>query len=78
MNLKLKLLLSGFASWMEYRGVNYIHPEWQMMDQFFVDIVAPALELDSLTTSHPVSVEVKDPKVFFTCVYLQGKYLRLI
>jgi glutamyl aminopeptidase len=48
---------------MEYRGVNYIHPEWQMMDQFFVDIVTPALELDSLTTSHPVSVEVKDPKV---------------
>jgi hypothetical protein len=25
--------------------------------------VTPALELDSLTTSHPVSVEVKDPKV---------------
>ena len=48
---------------MEYRGVNYIHPEWQMMDQFFVDIVSPALDLDSLTTSHPVSVEVKDPKV---------------
>ena len=48
---------------MEYRGVHYIHPEWQMMDQFFMDIVAPALDLDSLTTSHPVSVEVKDPKV---------------
>ena len=48
---------------MEYRGVNYISPEWQMMDQFFLDIVTPALDLDSLTTSHPVSVEVKDPKV---------------
>ena len=48
---------------MEYRGVNYLSPEWQMMEQFFLDIVAPALDLDSLTTSHPVSVEVKDPKV---------------
>lgn len=33
-----------------------------MMDQFFFDMVAPALDLDSLTTSHPISVDVKDPK----------------
>lgn len=33
-----------------------------MMEQFFFDMIAPALSLDSLTTSHPISVEVKDPK----------------
>ena len=32
---------------MEYRGVNYIHPEWQMMDQFFIDIVAPGYNLNT-------------------------------
>ena len=44
------------------RGVEHIHPEWKMMDQFFFDMIAPALGLDSLSTSHPISVDVKDPK----------------
>merc|ERR1719414_1663260 len=42
----------------------------------FVDVVNPALELDSLTTSHPVSVEVKDPKeieaIFDAISYKKG------
>ena len=33
-----------------------------MMDQFFLDMIRPALSLDALTTSHPISVDVKDPK----------------
>ena len=61
-------LNEGFASFMEYRGVDHIQPDWKMRDQFFVDVVNPALELDSLTTSHPVSVEVKDPKVIPTSI----------
>ncbi len=44
------------------RGVEYLHPEWHMMDQFFFDLTAPALGLDALTTSHPIQVDVKDPK----------------
>ena len=36
-----------------------MQPEWRMMDQFFLDMVAPAMGLDSLTTSHPISVQVK-------------------
>ena len=54
-------LNEGFASWMEYQGVDHIQPEWRMGDQFLVDVVVPALDLDALTTSHPVSVQVKDP-----------------
>ncbi|XP_059093631.1 endoplasmic reticulum aminopeptidase 1-like isoform X1 [Tigriopus californicus] len=69
-------LNEGFASWMEYLGVDHIHPEWRMMDQFFLDMVAPALALDSLTTSHPISVDVKDPKeieaIFDTISYKKG------
>ena len=38
--------------------------------------MAPALELDSLTTSHPISVEVKDPKeieaIFDSISYKKG------
>ncbi len=31
------------------------------MDQFITAALIPALQLDSLSNSHPVSVEVKDP-----------------
>ncbi len=69
-------LNEGFASWMEYIGVDHIQPDWHMMDQFFLDIVSPALELDALTTSHPIQVEVKDPKeiesIFDTISYKKG------
>lgn len=69
-------LNEGFASWMEYRGVDHIQPDWHMMDQFLIDMIAPALDLDSLTTSHPISVEVKDPKeieaIFDTISYKKG------
>ena len=61
---------------MEYIGVDHIQPDWHMMDQFFLDIVAPALQLDSLTTSHPIQVSVKDPKeiesIFDTISYKKG------
>ena len=69
-------LNEGFSSWIQYIGVDHLQPEWRMMDQFFLDTVAPALDLDSLTTSHPISVEVKDPKeieaIFDTISYKKG------
>ena len=55
-------LNEGFASWMEYKGVAYTQPDWAMMDQFLANVVLPALSLDSLASSHPVSVPVNDPK----------------
>ena len=49
-----------------------------MMDQFFYDQIAPALGLDSLTTSHPISVDVKDPKeieaIFDTISYKKASF----
>ncbi|XP_053982907.1 endoplasmic reticulum aminopeptidase 1-like isoform X1 [Hylaeus volcanicus] len=54
-------LNEGAASFFEYKGVNHISPEWGMMDQFILDKTQPALHLDALTTSHPISVSVKDP-----------------
>ena len=69
-------LNEGFASWMEYKGVAEIQPEWNMMEQFWYSKLHPALHLDSLTTSHPVSVSVKDPKeieaIFDTISYKKG------
>ena len=69
-------LNEGFASWMEYKGVARIRPDWNMMEQFWSSKLYPALHLDSLATSHPVSVPVKDPKeieaIFDTISYKKG------
>ena len=69
-------LNEGFASWMEYKGVAHIRPDWEMMEQFWSSKLFPALHLDSLSTSHPVSVPVRDPKeieaIFDTISYKKG------
>jgi len=55
-------LNEGFASFVEYVGVDFIKPEWKMMEQFVLEKTQPALALDALASSHPISVEVRDPK----------------
>jgi aminopeptidase N len=54
-------LNEGFASFLEYVGVAYVRPDWAMLEQFVVDKTQPALALDALASSHPISVEVRDP-----------------
>ena len=54
-------LNEGFASFMENVGVNHIHPDWKMMDQFFIDKFQVSTSLDQLANSHPIMAEVKDP-----------------
>ena len=54
-------LNEGFASYIENRGVDYIHPEWRMLDQFVVSTTQEALSLDSLEASHPITASVKNP-----------------
>ena len=54
-------LNEGFASFMENVGVNHVHPEWKMMDQFFLDKFQVSSALDQLNNSHPIMAEVKDP-----------------
>eukprot|EP00088_Acartia_fossae_P062121 TRINITY_DN7480_c0_g1_i2.p1 TRINITY_DN7480_c0_g1~~TRINITY_DN7480_c0_g1_i2.p1 ORF type:complete len:963 (-),score=180.19 TRINITY_DN7480_c0_g1_i2:184-3072(-) len=54
-------LNEGFASWMEYEGVDKVEPQWNMKEQFWATVVQPALTEDGLQSSHPISVPVKDP-----------------
>lgn len=54
-------LNEGFASFLEYLGVASLFPEWKMMEQFILDKTQPALALDALVSSHPISVTVHDP-----------------
>ncbi|ODN00507.1 Endoplasmic reticulum aminopeptidase 2 [Orchesella cincta] len=69
-------LNEGFASFIEYVGVDHIRPEWKMMEQFVIEKTQPALALDALGSSHPISVEVQDPReieaIFDTISYNKG------
>lgn len=69
-------LNEGFASFLEYLGVDHVMPDWRMMEQFILDKTQPALSLDALATSHPISVQVGDPteieSIFDTISYNKG------
>lgn len=54
-------LNEGFASYVEYLGVNAVHPDWEMDEQFVVDDLQDVMDLDCLKTSHPISVPVRHP-----------------
>lgn len=55
-------LNEGFASFVEYLGVNHTQPDWEMMEQFLLSDLQRVFPLDSLASSHAISVEVDHPK----------------
>ncbi|KAJ8311696.1 hypothetical protein KUTeg_011051, partial [Tegillarca granosa] len=58
-------LNEGFASFMEYLGTDQvakaIGKKWQMNDQFIKSDLQRAMFFDSLKSSHPIEVQVKNP-----------------
>ncbi len=69
-------LNEGFASYIEYLAVDYLFPEWDMWTQFLFEDQGTALSLDGLKNTHPIEVEVKDPKeiseIFDAVSYSKG------
>ncbi|XP_072036362.1 aminopeptidase N-like isoform X1 [Amphiura filiformis] len=51
-------LNEGFASYVEYLGMNITEPDWNMPDMFLYRDLHPVLVTDSLTTSRPISIPV--------------------
>uniref|UniRef100_A0A034VK36 glutamyl aminopeptidase n=1 Tax=Bactrocera dorsalis TaxID=27457 RepID=A0A034VK36_BACDO len=69
-------LNEGFASYIEYKGVNKVHPEWAMLDQFIVADLHDVLELDATLASHPIVQTVESPaqitELFDSITYSKG------
>nr|XP_054751967.1 aminopeptidase N-like isoform X2 [Lytechinus pictus] len=69
-------LNEGFASYVEYLGVDYVEPDWGMREQFVVVDLQSVFEPDSLGTSHPVRVPVNSPdeinEIFDSISYSKG------
>ncbi|XP_078666409.1 aminopeptidase Ey-like [Branchiostoma floridae x Branchiostoma belcheri] len=69
-------LNEGFASHVEYLGAAQAEPDWMLEDQFLVADLHPVFALDSLSTSHPISLPVNHPdeisQIFDTISYSKG------
>ncbi|XP_046858685.1 glutamyl aminopeptidase-like [Xenia sp. Carnegie-2017] len=69
-------LNEGFASFVEYIGVDYIYPDWNMNDAFINNDMFYALTLDALVTSHPILLPVNHPdeinEIFDSITYNKG------
>lgn len=69
-------LKEGFAEFIMYMSVGKLYPEMETWSSFVADILAPALKLDALNSSHPIEVEVGHPsevnEIFDTITYNKG------
>uniref|UniRef100_A0A1I8P6R0 Aminopeptidase N n=1 Tax=Stomoxys calcitrans TaxID=35570 RepID=A0A1I8P6R0_STOCA len=55
-------LNEGFASYMEYESLDEIEPDWRIMDQFVVNTLQHVFQLDAMSSSHKISIEVGNPE----------------
>jgi len=69
-------LNEGFASYMEFQGVNEVQKDWNMNEQFLPEDLQRVFQTDSLTTSHPIYQEVSNPnqinELFDSITYSKG------
>ncbi|XP_066270940.1 aminopeptidase N-like [Branchiostoma lanceolatum] len=69
-------LNEGFASHVEYLGAAHAEPDWMLEDQFLEADLHPVFALDSLSSSHPISLPVNHPdeisQIFDTISYSKG------
>jgi tricorn protease interacting factor F2/3 len=69
-------LNESFATFMSYKAVDSIFPEWKFMVQYLNDTFSSAFTADELKSTHPINVEVHNPgeieEVFDNISYEKG------
>ncbi|KAI3640726.1 hypothetical protein MIR68_001604 [Amoeboaphelidium protococcarum] len=69
-------LNEGFATWAGWLATDHVFPEWKVWTQFVNDDFQRGLNLDSLKSSHPIEVPVKNPaeihQIFDAISYSKG------
>ena len=77
-------LNESFATFMAYKAVSSIHPDWKIWDNFFngepkVEALAGALTRDCLMSTHPIQVPVSSPdeieQIFDAISYGKGAHV---
>ncbi len=51
-------LNESFATFMSYKSVDRLYPEWKEMQEYYTDTITSALTADALKNTHPISVNV--------------------
>ncbi|XP_012230834.1 aminopeptidase N [Linepithema humile] len=54
-------LNEGFASYVEYIGMDAVEPSWKVLEQFVIHDLQNVFALDALESSHPISIKVGHP-----------------
>ncbi|MPC31182.1 Glutamyl aminopeptidase [Portunus trituberculatus] len=71
-------LNEGFASYVEYKGVAHVEPNWEMEFQFCTRTLLPVLGDDALVSSHPIIQTVETPdqinSIFDKIAYNKGHH----
>lgn len=69
-------LNEGFATWVGWLAIHRFYPDHLVWSQFVAESVQTAFRLDSLRSSHPIEVPVKDvlevDQIFDAISYLKG------
>ena len=55
-------LNESFATFMSYKAMDAVFPEWDMKTQYFDDTIATAFSADSIKSTHPISVHISTPE----------------
>ena len=54
-------LNESFATFMAYKAMDAVFPEWNMKVQYLDNVIASALAADQLVSTHPIAVKVNKP-----------------
>nr|CAD7604667.1 unnamed protein product [Timema genevievae] len=69
-------LNEGFASFMQYKGVNHAHPDWEPMELFPLNNLHVVMKLDAVLSSHPIVQKIEHPdeitEIFDLISYLKA------
>ena len=69
-------LNEGFASYVEYLGVEAVQPQMKLMEQFVTIDLQSVMKIDALESSHPISIPVGHPdeisEIFDRISYAKG------
>ncbi|XP_068202064.1 aminopeptidase N-like [Palaemon carinicauda] len=72
-------LNEGFATYMEFVGLENAEPTWKMEEQFLISTLHDALSIDSLESSHAIRFPVGHPdtinEIFDSITYSKGASL---
>lgn len=52
-------LNESFATFMSYKAIENMHPEWDHWNDFVLGETTPAFLMDSLSSTHPIHIDVK-------------------